>query len=519
VDVTLNAAADALNFDSNTLSIDASSHRVGIGTPAPSSDLHVVTAATTGNGVLIDGSTVTEGSALNIEVDAAAMTTGYPLLITRDAADMLHVTESGGVVSENIFTSDTDSTENLRLGEDQDASIGYDGSDLVVNPRVAGTGDMVLSSGSFGIGTAAPDYLLTIAPPLNEVATIGMLSTSGAGAQINFGYSGSYSAAIGYNQNFEGAIEFKTGDIGNSYTKMEISGAGKVGIGTGSSTEPVAGLDVQNAVTAASANAYGARLQQTLTASANSDALTALYINPTFVDGGFTGVRHNGIAFPDAQAVKINFGYDAAKSKWLGIDSSWRMAFSDDSGFAFYNSSDNTSWGTEWMRIGGTIEMYSDLLIGTAATNRWLKMRGNILFEENDDYIGTYNAGTFTLGNLQSTAVATTVNFGRDGGIDIMNFNRGGATYNFLTLSSAGTDDITIDPAGGDVSVDGNIATTSNGNITAGGSGSVQCGTGAFKSSDGTAGLTGTYNIDGSAGGTVATMQFKNGILVAVTTR
>ncbi|MDD5424182.1 MAG: hypothetical protein PHR74_02765, partial [Candidatus Omnitrophica bacterium] len=130
-----------------------------------------------------------------------------------------------------------------------------------------------------------------------------------------------------------------------------------------------------------------------------------------------------------------------------------------------------------------------------------------------------YNAGTFTLGNLQSTAVATTVNFGRDGGIDIMNFNRGGATYNFLTLSSAGTDDITIDPAGGDVSVDGNIATTSNGNITAGGSGSVQCGTGAFKSSDGTAGLTGTYNIDGSAGGTVATMQFKNGILVAVTTR
>ncbi|MFA5164864.1 MAG: hypothetical protein WC481_04810, partial [Candidatus Omnitrophota bacterium] len=370
-----------------------------------------------------------------------------------------------------------------------------------------------------GIGTAVPDYLLTIAPPLNEEASLGMMSTSGAGAEIYFGYSGEYNAAIGYTQNFEGAIEFKTNGITNADSKMIISSAGKVGIGTGLSTEPAAALDVQTAVTAASANAYGARLQQTLTATANNDALNALYINPTFADGGFTGVKHNGIAFPDSQTVKVNFGYNAAKSKWLGIDSSWRMAFSDDSGFSFYKSTDNVSWGTEWMRIGDTIETYSDLLVGTAATNRWLKMRGNILFEEDDDYIGTYNTGVFTIGNLQSTSVATTVNFGRAGGIDVMNFNRGGATYNFLTLSSAGTDDITLDPAGGDVSVDGNIATTSNGNITAGGSGAVQCGTGAFKSSDGTAGLTGTYNIDGSAAGTVATMQFKNGILVAVTTR
>ncbi len=36
VDVTLNGAVDALNFDSNTLSIDASNNRIGIGTAAPS---------------------------------------------------------------------------------------------------------------------------------------------------------------------------------------------------------------------------------------------------------------------------------------------------------------------------------------------------------------------------------------------------------------------------------------------------------------------------------------------------
>ncbi len=452
VDVTLNAAADALNFDSNTLSIDADANRIGIGTPAPSSDLHVVTAATTGNGVFIDGSTVTEGSALSIEVDATAMTTGYPFLITRDTVDMLHVTESGGVVSENIITSDTDSTENLRLGEDQDASIGYDGSDLVINPRVVGTGDMVLSSGNIGIGTAAPDYLLTVAPPGNTEASIGMVSTGGAGAEIYFGYSGAYNAAIGYTQNFEGAIEFKTNGTNNASSKMILTSAGKLGIGTGIVSEPSAALDVQAAVTAASAVANGVRFQQTLTAAADNDSLSGLLINTTYADGGFSGVKHNGIAFPDAQGTKFNLGYDAAKAKWIGIDGSWRQGFANDTGFEFYISSNNTSWGDSKFHIDtDSVDFYVDPVVGTSGTNRWLKMFGNILFEENDDYIGTYNTGTFTVGNLQNTSTATTVNFGRDGGIDVMNFNRGGTTYNFLTLKSAGTDDITLDPAGNDV--------------------------------------------------------------------
>jgi len=48
VDLTLNNAVDALNFDSNTLSIDASSNRVGIGTASPSTLLQLGTAGTAG---------------------------------------------------------------------------------------------------------------------------------------------------------------------------------------------------------------------------------------------------------------------------------------------------------------------------------------------------------------------------------------------------------------------------------------------------------------------------------------
>ena len=46
VDVTLNNAVDALNFDSNTLSIDASNNRIGIGTAAPSETLTVAQGTT-----------------------------------------------------------------------------------------------------------------------------------------------------------------------------------------------------------------------------------------------------------------------------------------------------------------------------------------------------------------------------------------------------------------------------------------------------------------------------------------
>ena len=44
VDVTLNNAVDALNFDSNTLSIDASNNQIGIGTAAPNAKLTSATS-------------------------------------------------------------------------------------------------------------------------------------------------------------------------------------------------------------------------------------------------------------------------------------------------------------------------------------------------------------------------------------------------------------------------------------------------------------------------------------------
>ena len=67
VDVTLNAAVDALNFDSNTLSIDATNNFVGIGNATPDVGLHVgddtgtPTHATGTAGVFVEGIAEIEG--------------------------------------------------------------------------------------------------------------------------------------------------------------------------------------------------------------------------------------------------------------------------------------------------------------------------------------------------------------------------------------------------------------------------------------------------------------------------
>jgi hypothetical protein len=76
---------------------------------------------------------------------------------------------------------------------------------------------------------------------------------------------------------------------GGSSNYAALFAAGNVGVGTAA---PIAGLDVQNGITAASGVAYGMRQQQTLTAAANNDTLYGLYLNTTYTNGAFTGVSN-----------------------------------------------------------------------------------------------------------------------------------------------------------------------------------------------------------------------------------
>lgn len=69
IDWTLNSAADALNFDTNTLSIDALNNRVGIGNASPAYSLTIGTADATAMGNMYLGATngTTEGGQIDWE--------------------------------------------------------------------------------------------------------------------------------------------------------------------------------------------------------------------------------------------------------------------------------------------------------------------------------------------------------------------------------------------------------------------------------------------------------------------
>ncbi len=175
----------------------------------------------------------------------------------------------------------------------------------------------VFNTGNVGIGTTSPGYKLSVATPgvtasqmqinsANPADDTGMYLTSAASG------NGFVSAGAAYNGSawvaksatawsFGGGASgiswsYDTGlTAGNTFTqstRLKIGTTGLISIGTGNL---LAGLDVQNSITATSAVAYGTRLQQTLTAAANNDALDAVYINPTFTDGANTGVTHNGL--------------------------------------------------------------------------------------------------------------------------------------------------------------------------------------------------------------------------------
>jgi hypothetical protein len=104
-----------------------------------------------------------------------------------------------------------------------------------------------------------------------------------------------------------GTISSAGGGITGSGVANQLTYWNGTGSVTGSATltyTPTTSLLVNNSVTAASAIARGTNLTPTLTASANSDVLVGLDINPTFTNGAFTNVQNIGLR------VGARFGVD-----------------------------------------------------------------------------------------------------------------------------------------------------------------------------------------------------------------
>jgi hypothetical protein len=145
VDVTLNNAVDALNFDSNTLSIDASGNKVGIGTAAPAVKLNID-----------GGSDAQEGTA----------NTGYLII---GSASGQHI-----AMDNNEIMSKSDGTTGATLYINAGDSGGDAGGNLILN----------VHGGAVGIGTASPS---SSADLTLEGGVIALKETLTPAANTNYG--------------------------------------------------------------------------------------------------------------------------------------------------------------------------------------------------------------------------------------------------------------------------------------------------------------------------------------------
>lgn len=192
---TLSASGD-VNFDSNTLFVDASADNVGIGTTSPSNTLHVENATSSGAYINYDGQSNTEFG-LRVESNA-----------------------SGG-----NFESDFGAGGTALLDLYANSAVVSDGDLLVARTQSATPVLLVKGNGNVGIGTADPDYLLDI----NDDAA------TGVGIRVTGGGGGGPLARFIRDVVSSGTVEINIAG-GNPQFKLTSAGSDVMTIGLDDST-------------------------------------------------------------------------------------------------------------------------------------------------------------------------------------------------------------------------------------------------------------------------------------------
>ena len=168
----------------------------------------------------------------------------------------------------------------------------------------------------------------------------------------------------------------------NYVPKFTASGT----IGNSSIQDLTTGVLVSNSVTATSAIARGTNLTPTLVASANSDVLVGLDINPTFTNGSFTGVANTALRVLSASGNQLILGYNTSNQSVFSVASNGHLSISNGSnvlnlnGIGLYNISLLSSAGN------GATDLPYTALSHTFSTSGTVKAK-------------IFNTGNFTLQN------------------------------------------------------------------------------------------------------------------------
>lgn len=357
VATTDSPAFAGLTVDTDTLAVDSTNNRVGIGTASPVTDLDVRNNISMGDGTSVTNLSMTRNSANYI---TASNATGYLAFRTGGSTERMRIDSSGnvgiGTTTPASFAGDC----TLALNESGGARLGLNGSSrffymgcdsgsdrLEIGRRIssntADSPDFVLSgSGQVGIGTSSPSSKLSIHGSAGD-AYLSQTNTAnsqrlelGNAYSLITGGSGSVSAVASDN-----TLAFATADT----ERMRIDSSGNASFNTTN-------------IAPASNNVYGTAILQYGGASMSRVNSTTLDLNRSSSDGAIIQFRKDGTGVGSI-GIKTGRPY-FAQSGNMGIACSGvSLLPTDGNGSAIDNTNDIGFSSLRWDDIyatNGTIQ-------------------------------------------------------------------------------------------------------------------------------------------------------------------
>lgn len=201
-------------------------------------DLDVTTTDTSGNGAYIDGSTITTGDALQVEVDAATMAGGLIVNLTQDTVTKFSVNEDGNtIVAGTLDVTGLSTLATLTVSGGGLSVVGGISTDAVTvtGDITSSTGDLITNAGEIDVsGGASNEDLVDI--------TRNNSASGGDGIDINMGSSAT--SGDGVDVSWAGA---GTGDALTVNMANNVAGAAINIAASGARTGPI--IDIANAGT------------------------------------------------------------------------------------------------------------------------------------------------------------------------------------------------------------------------------------------------------------------------------
>ncbi|MFH1536271.1 MAG: LamG-like jellyroll fold domain-containing protein, partial [Patescibacteria group bacterium] len=391
---TLPAVANALNIDSNTLTIDASNHYVGIGTTGPGEKLEI-----NGNLKFTSSGTISTGNG-NLTLGP----TGGNVLIPSATVVFWDGNSAGaGAIrflnEQYLGWRNAGNTDNLTLGVNSNDAFVFSGGNVGIgttNPSAK----LAVSSGSIVIDNGYNIYLNGIAG--------GALDTNwylGKDANHNINIAGAP----------DGTRAFQVLDAGTSAVRLHVEFSGNVGIGT---TGPGALLDVRGS---AVFNEDSADADFRVESNGNANALTVDantnngFGNISFFSAGSDG----GLLFMDNAAFtagNANFGkFRIANANAMTVPSGgalqatvWleepNLTLTDtltDAATLYIGSAPTEATNNYALWVAsGNVRFDGSVGIGTTAPGAKLEVNGTSGAGNSGDFILNLQGGSFTESDL-----------------------------------------------------------------------------------------------------------------------